>query len=98
MQPSFTLARQIENMLCATACVTAEGKPIDAYTFSFVMNHLEDDELELNLAMLPGICSVSNLSGKPLEVSFVWDALNAVNRCSQENSHTTKLSHSFIPF
>ena len=65
MPPSFTLARQIEN----TLCVAAEGKPIDVDTFRFVMNHfgsdLDADELKLSLAMLPSICSISNLSGKP---------------------------------
>jgi hypothetical protein len=65
MQPSFTLARQIEN----TLRVAAEGKLIDVDSFRFVMNHfdsdLDADELKLNLAMLPSICGVSNLSGKP---------------------------------
>ena len=65
MQPSFTLARKIENTLRAAA----EGKSIDIDTFRFVLNHfgsdLDADELKLSLAMLPSICSISNLSGKP---------------------------------
>ena len=41
MQPSFTLARQIQ--IENTLRVAAEGKPIDVDTFRFVMNHFGSD-------------------------------------------------------
>jgi hypothetical protein len=97
MQPSFTLARQIEN----TLYVAAEGKPIDIETFRFVMNHfgldLDADELQLNFSMLPGIvCSVSNLSVKPSDISIICDALNALGAVKKMYTQLNPLIRFFL--
>jgi hypothetical protein len=78
------------------------SQSIDAVTFSFVTNHfgsdLDADELKLNLAMLPGICIVCNLPGKPSVVNaLICDAVNAfaVQPIKYAHNKTCLFAHFF---